>query len=379
MAYFRNNAINLLNVHYGIHAVAQFGGGAFYLVFMLKRGVSVPMALMAMAAILAGRFFIRPAVLPLAVRFGLRPLLVAGTLAGALQFPFIAEVEGAGAALFAFCAIASLSDTFYWTAYHAYFASLGDAEHRGHQLGLRESAVALVGIISPLLTAWALVTWGPRMAFGMSAVIQVGAALPLFFTPSVTVARHVPGAFKAGLRGTVLFLTDGWIGACYVFVWQLALFLSLGESYMSYGGALAIAALVGVLGSLLLGRHIDAGHGLRAVWIAATILALTILLRGAAVGHASLAVAANALGALVGAIYTPTLMTAVYNLAKESPCALRFHVATEGGWDAGGAGGCLVAAALIYIGVPLAAVIWLALLGVAASTALLRRYYAAQR
>ncbi len=378
MAYFRNTAINLLNLHYGIHATAQFGGGAFYLVFMLKQGISVPLALVAMASILAGRFLIRPAVLPLAVRFGLRPLLVAGTLASALQFPFIAEVDGTSAALFAFCAIASLSDTFYWTTYHAYFASLGDAQHRGHQLGLREAVVALVGIVSPLLTAWALVTWGPRVAFGMSAVIQLAAALPLFLTPNVTVAPHVPGAFKAGLRGTILFITDGWIGACYVFVWQLALFLSLGESFMSYGGALAIAALVGAAGSLVLGRHIDAGHGGRAVWIAGGLLALTILLRGAAVGHATLAIIANALGALVAAIYTPTLMTAVYNLAKASPCALRFHVATEGGWDAGGSLGCLVAALLIYMGAPLGAVISLALLGVAASSILLRRYYAGQ-
>ena len=117
-----------------------------------------------------------------------------------------------------------------------------------------------------------------------------------------------------------------------------------------YGGALAIAALVGAAGSLALGRHIDAGHGGRAVWIAGGLLALTILLRGAAVGHATLAIIANALGALVAAIYTPTLMTAVYNLAKASPCALRFHVATEGGWDAGGSLGCLVAALLIIYG-----------------------------
>ena len=295
-----------------------------------------------------------------------------------MQFPFIAEVQGTGAALFAFCAVASIGDTFYWTAYHAYFASLGDTHHRGHQIGLREAVVALVGIVSPLLTAWALVAWGPRIAFGISAAIQVGAALPLFFTPNVAVAKHVPGAFKAGLRGTVLFIADGWIGACYVFVWQLALFLSLGESYMSYGGALAIAALVGAVGGLWLGRHIDAGHGTRAVWMTAGIFALTILLRGGAVGHPAVAVVANALGALVAAIYTPTLMTAVYNLAKASPCALRFHVATEGGWDAGGSLGCLVAALLIYMSVPMGAVICLALLGLAASSILLKRYYAAR-
>lgn len=31
MAYFRNSAVNLLNVHYGIHSIAMSSGGAFIL------------------------------------------------------------------------------------------------------------------------------------------------------------------------------------------------------------------------------------------------------------------------------------------------------------------------------------------------------------
>ena len=57
---------------------------------------------------------------------------------------------------------------------------------------------------------------------------------------------------------------DAWIAAGYVFVWQIALFLSLGESFSAFGGAMALAALVGAVGGMFLGRHIDAGHGTRA-------------------------------------------------------------------------------------------------------------------
>ncbi|MDZ4319737.1 MAG: hypothetical protein U1A07_13020, partial [Phenylobacterium sp.] len=84
-----------------------------------------------------------------------------------------------------------------------------------------------------------------------------------------------------------------------------------------------------------------------------------------------------AAGALMVAFYTPTLMTAVYNLAKGSPCVLRFHLATEGGWDAGGATGCLIAAVLIWAGAPLGLGVAISLLGAAAAFALLHRYYAA--
>jgi len=55
---------------------------------------------------------------------------------------------------------------------------------------------------------------------------------------------------------------------------------------------------------------------------------------------------------------------------------LRFHVATEGGWDAGGAAGLLVAALATRLGLPLGGSILLSLAGVAAIAVLLRQYYA---
>jgi hypothetical protein len=68
MAFLRNDAINRVNLHYGIQVLAQSAGGIFFLVFLLRAGVSIPVALIAQAAILAGRFFLRPAILPLAKR-----------------------------------------------------------------------------------------------------------------------------------------------------------------------------------------------------------------------------------------------------------------------------------------------------------------------
>jgi len=81
------------------------------------------------------------------------------------------------------------------------------------------------------------------------------------------------------------------------------------------------------------------------------------------------------MGALVSALYVPTLMTAVYNQAKGSPCALRFHIATEGGWDAGGASGCMLAAGLLWAGAPISLGILVSLPGTAAAFVLLMRYY----
>ena len=42
MAFFRNSTVNLLNLHYGIHALALSGGGAFWGVFLLRAGAPAP-------------------------------------------------------------------------------------------------------------------------------------------------------------------------------------------------------------------------------------------------------------------------------------------------------------------------------------------------
>jgi hypothetical protein len=379
MAFLRNDAINRVNVHSGIQALAQGAGGVFFFVFLLRAGVSIPATLVAQAAILAGRFLLRPVILPLARRWGLKPLLVAGTLGMALHYPVLAEVRGVGATLFVLVLVASVGEVFYWLSYNAYFAALGDAEHRGHQIGAREALVAVVGVVAPILGASGLVTVGPRATFAVVTLIQALAAVPLLGLPNVPVLSRVPGAFKAARLAVVILAIDGWFDAFFIFVWQIALFVSLGESIPAYGGAMALAGLVGAVCGLWLGRHVDAGHGRRVVAIAYTVAAAIMLFRAASLASPWLAVIANALGALLMPLLLPGLATATYNMAKASPCPFRFQMATEAGWDIGGLTACLIAAALSAAGVSLAVVLLLALPGIAGGALLLRRYYAETR
>ena len=80
MSQFNDHAIRRATFHYAIQAFAQAAGGIFMLAFLLKSGVSAPVALLYQAGVVAGRLLIRPAVLPLAIRFGVRPLLITGAL-----------------------------------------------------------------------------------------------------------------------------------------------------------------------------------------------------------------------------------------------------------------------------------------------------------
>jgi len=377
MAFFHNRTVNLLNLHYWITSVALGGGGAFWSVYLLKAGLSVPGVLLMSAITFALRLILRSFLLLLGVRVGLRWLVVIGTILMGISFPFLTPVHGVGWPLVWLVVVTALADTVYWPSYHAYFAALGDEEHRGQQLGVREAISALLGIVSPLVAGWLLVSFGPRVAFFTTGVIEALAALPLLWTPDVPIARRAPGAFRAALSGAMLFVGDGWVSSGYFVVWQLALFITLGQNYLTYGGALAVAALVGAVGGLVLGRYIDSGRGGQAVWVSLGLLSLVILLRAGVQDHPVLAVAANAMGALVGCLYVPTMMTAVYNQAKRSPCVLRFHIAAEGGWDVGVATGLSLAAAVTWYGGSLSLTILTALIGAVFVFILLQRYYAA--
>ena len=375
MSYLLNGAINRVNLHTGIQALAQGAGGIFFLVFLLRAGISEPLVLLAMAGVVTGRFLLRPAILPLAKRFGIKPLLITGALILALQYPLLAEVNGIGPALYAFIAVAAVGDVFYWPSYHAYFAALGDDEHRGHQIGAREALAAVVGIAAPLIGAWAVVTAGPRLAFAAVGLVQALSVVPLVGVPNVAVKQAAPGTLKAARLTVALMAIDGWFDAGFFFAWQIALFVSLGGNIPAYGGAMALAGLFGAGGSLLIGRHVDLGHGRRAVAIAYGAAAAVVLLRGLSLGSPWLAVAANALGAFALPLFVPAIGTALYTMAKASPCTLRFNIATEAGWDVGAFIGCVAAAGFFYYGLSLSAGILQAVPAALAAALLLRRYY----
>lgn len=167
----------------------------------------------------------------------------------------------------------SVSGVFYWTCYHAFFAALGDVEHRGWQLAVRQALGALAGVLGPAACGVILASFGPWVAFGASAVIETAAALPLFAVTEPRFSSAAPrDAYKSARMGFCLFCTDGWIVCCSAIAWDIFAFRALDARYDAFGGVLAGAALAGALGGMVLGRVIDAGHAKRVAWISATVM-----------------------------------------------------------------------------------------------------------
>jgi hypothetical protein len=292
-----------------------------------------------------------------------------------LQYPLLAAVHGLDWALVALIAVAALGDVLYFPAFNAYFATLGDTQHRGHQIGAAEALAAVIGIVAPLLGAAGLVMAGPGPTFGAVGLVQAASALPLLGAPDVKVKAEAPGAWRASRDLVVFYATDGWFDACWLYVWQMALFVSLGKNIAAYGGAMALAGLTGAACGLIIGPRIDAGRWRTAVRLTYGLATIIVLMRAASLAAPWLAVAANALGSVLIPILSPTIGGATYNLAKASPCSLRFQVAGEAGWDLGCAAACGVAAALLSLGAPIWLAILLGVFGLSGGAAQLWRMY----
>jgi len=380
MTLFTNRDLNRLAVHSTLHQLAWAISSAFSAVFLLRQGLSPAAIFLCLAAIIAARFAVRPAALATVRAIGLRSTLIIGTFLYGVQSPLLALVHGPGAALLIFCAVAALAQAFYWTSYHAMFATIGDAASRGSQVGWREVLVGVAGIVGPAISGIMLTVAGPGAAFGAAGVIEFAAIAPLFgMIEPPPAPRTTQDAFFFYKRGALLLGSDGWIFNISAWAWGLIMFRGLDARYDAFGGTLAAAALAGALGGMVLGRFIDKGHARRAAWINAATLAGALIAKaicGAdAVTIITVAVGTTALGGL----YVPSLMTAIYNEAKASGSALRFHFAAEIGWDVGGSLACLTAAALCAYGVSLQAVIALALPMVAVQAFLLDSSYARRK
>jgi MFS family permease len=378
MSFLANRAVNLLSLHYAFQAMAQGSGGVFLLVYLLKAGLTLEETIAALAATAALRYIGRRAVVPVAGRIGLKATLVAGCLVLALQYPLSAAIDGIGWALLARCLATGFGEAFYWSSFHAFFAAQGDSENRGRQIGAREALAAFIGVVAPLFGTWALMNVGAGGAFALIGLIQALGIVPLLWTADVRIGPEPPAMQAASATGNLIYLLNGWFAATFVLFWQVTLFLALGESLAAYGGTMALAAIAGALGGLAVGSLLDSGRGRLAVPIVFGGLAVIAALRALSLDTPALAIAANAIGTFAISFYVPVMNAPVYNLAKASPCALRFHVATEDNWDIGCIAACALALGLLAAGLGLPAVILLALASCLGHAIVLHRYYTHQ-
>jgi len=374
-----NSDVRRLTLHIGISSLASALSATFSVVFLVRAGLTPTQIFLAGAAFFAVRLVFRPFVLVVAPAMGVRHALIWGVVLISLSCPMLAPVNGVGWALAAYIAVAALGQAFYWTCFHVFFSAHSDDDRRGSQLGLLWALGTVAALIGPGIGGLLLTRLGPWVAFGIAGLISLISVLPLLRIAEPAIPRARPdGAYAAAKNGAMLYFADGWMQISLATAWSMVMFHALGSRYDSFGGTLSLASLAGAVGGIVLGRFIDKGHGRRALWLNAFILAVGLVLRSATFGHAGAVIAVAIATTLFSGLYIPAWMTPVYNECRISPCLLRFQFAAESGWDMGGmlAGG--IAAAMCHWGLPVEAAILLALPMVLVQALLLERSYALQ-
>jgi MFS family permease len=376
MPYFSNRSVNRINLHYGLHMLGWNFFFSFFIVFLISQGFSPTAAILTFTAMLSLRMIFRPLILFAAPRVGLHRTIIVGLILCMFQYMLFARMKGIDAFFFAFCVLQALSDCFFWTSFHSIFAIVGDNSHRGKQVGIREVFATSTAIVSPLLGGWLLDHVGQHVTFGLAAACDLLAIIPILGLPPIRVPAKIPeGLFKAGRSAIALFTTDAWIYTGFGMVWGIVLYTGAGRGFTAFGGALTLAAIVSVMGGVVLGRFIDKGHGPRAVVMSAVLLTAAILFRATAQPTFVSVYGVAMASALVTASYNPTLMTALYTVISKAQSPFHLVFMMEYGWDIGGILGTLACAALIHFGAPFGFAIALALFAVPFQAFLLRRYY----
>ena len=367
MAHDRGAQIfRLLTIHNLIWSLAMSLAGGFVAAYLLHMGFSVPQTLCIYVVLLATRLALRLLLLPLIRRLGLKQSLLIGAAISACQFLPLINAERR-IWLIAWIVIVSIGECIYWPIFHAATACFGGNGRRGRQIAARQMCNTTIGLAGPMAGALLLNRIGPAAEFGVASLLCLSALGPLLFIGQFdlgtipTARASLSAADRVSLKA---FAADGWMSAGGGIAWPIILFTSLGGSFAAFAWASSAASLAGSLAGLGCGVAIDRGHREQLLPIITTALLATIVLRASAGWLPWAALTANAMGAAAGGIYCPMLMSAIYDRARDSGSAYRFHLAIEAGWDVGAMAGCLAAALVVLTGVQASLAVLPSVLGV---------------
>ncbi len=344
----------LLTGHCVLWSLAMSLASGFIGAYLLRLGFSIATTILLYAVLLSVRLVMRTVTTPVIRWLGMRRAMLLGTVISSFQFlPLIRAEEPLW--LGVWILIVSAGECIYWPIFHAATAMCGGDGNRGRQLAFRQLISTAISVVGPVAGGIVMTRLGSAAEFGVSTVLCVLSAAPLLWMAEIEVGRipTVRQAWKAADRvGLWAFAADGWMCAGIGFAWPMILFATLGSSYDGFGWAGGAAGVAGALAGLVCGIAIDRGHR-RTLSLGVTIaLLIGVALRVASGWAPWAAVAANTIGAAIGGVYYPVLMSVVYDRAKRSGSAYQFHLSAEAGWDAGAILGCLATAAVACSGAP---------------------------
>jgi MFS family permease len=373
---FANRTINFLTLHSGLHRFSINIFDVFSAVYLIGLGLPFPVVALASAGCCILRSILRPLSLVLIEKIGLRKTLIIGVLINSLLFLVLSKVNGINLWLYFYIFYMALCDISYWLPYHSYYASAGDQERRGKQVGMQHGFITLFTMLAPLIGGLMIVNFGFLALYISATFIMLLSAIPLFFTKDVSLGE--PMSFKEALkmvdkRGFTLKIGEG-ILYMHTFVWTIVLFYLVGN-YVTLGGLVTFQLVLTSALFIFLGYLIDKGDGKQIMKIGLLTIGIVIMLRAFFVTTIPYIIATNAIIAFGMTFHSSSFEVGFYNLAKQSKNTLWFNFWGELGWDIGATVALLISAGLFVLGVPLRFTIVFSLIGLYIIYFVLKKFY----
>ena len=373
--FFRNKAINLINIHAAFVQLAVNLAEIFSAIYLYQLGIPLYQVFLIWTTLFLVRLCVRPFALFLVQKIGLKKSVLFGSFFFMGYYLLLGKVGGLDCWLVLFIFYAAWADCFYWLPYHAYYAALGDYGDRGKQLGVREALIKLFSMLGPLSGGILINTFGFMSAFVVAAFCMFLAGILIFFSPEVKIAKKY--SFKKAWQensGFWVFVGDSWLYNAHEYTWNLILFMMLGN-VAQVGVLLSLAVFFQVTVFLFLGNGIDNGAGKKIYRTGIFLMILTILGRAIFVDTVKEVIFFDLIFALAMCFYSPSLNTALYNSSKKSKNVLWFQFFVETGWDVGSTIALGFAALITYLNFNPRLILFFSLGSFLILNTVLRRYY----
>lgn len=373
-SFLTNGNINYLNLHFSVQAFANGFGNLFIGVFLYQAGIPLWQIFLAFGASLVVRLIFRPFALKLCFRYGLKKVLIIGTIFFALNYPLLGQVVGLDAWFYLFFIVFALTDDLYWLPYHTIFTLLGDKKHRGRQTGLRDGLIKISEFLAPLVSGILVITYGYWAAFGAAMFFMLISLVPLIKIPEIE-TKHLSTKSRQPIskEGFWLFVGNGFFSN-HSFTWKLILFLFiLNPAY--FGGLIGLAVLFELFLNMFVGHLFDKGKGKIISRIGTLIIVLAVLGRGIFVDTIPEVIFYDIIFAIGLTLYMPIFDSAFYNFSKSSKHPLWYHYYAEIGWDIGAIAASLITAFIVYTTNDLRLAMMISLAGLLITNHILTKYF----
>ncbi|MDO8462703.1 MAG: MFS transporter [bacterium] len=268
-----------------IRAFALSMIGVFIPLFLLERGVSIPVIFLFYALVHGLKALLTIPAAHLAARFGFKHVILWSTPFTILFLLMLRVVEVTSGMLWIVALPFAVATALYWTGYHIDFITFSDRAHRGREIGGAQVAAALFQTLGPLAGGLIAARVGFPPLFIIVSILLLVATVPLFASRDVheRLPFKIRDCFRAWTPRMVLGLMvfgieigiDG-------IVWPIIIFTAILHSFEGVGLVSSLTFLTSTVAILIVGRMSDGGKGRVMLRVGSGMNALIWLVRAIA-------------------------------------------------------------------------------------------------